>query len=141
MLKNISKIYQHTAIIILAIIISGVLNICLFAFQARAIQPAQSPRLNFAYDNSCNCLTELMPEPSQTIGYPSAPMPECCLTQNRNFNSVVNTANNKSAPTFFGLIISPSNSQTTENNFTYNTSQNIYPPPATLALATTVIRE
>lgn len=141
MLKNISKIYQRTACIILAIIISGLLNICLFAFQARATQPMQSSQLNFAYDNGDNCITEPTPEPVQTINYPSTPMLECCLSRNRNFNAIINTANNKSAPTFTSLIILPSANTNPENNYSHHTSRLTYPPPAALALASTVIRE
>lgn len=141
MLKNISKIYQRTTFIILAIIISGLFNICLFAFQARATQLIQPPQLNFVYDNSGNCIAEPMPEPAQTINYPSAPMPECCLARNRNFNAVVNTANDKSAPTFTSLIILPSANTNPENNYSYHTARLAYPPPAALALAATVIRE
>lgn len=143
MLKNIFKIYQRTTFIILAIIISGLFNLCLFAFQARAIQPAQTPQLNFTYDNSGNCITEPMPELAQTIGYPSAPMPmpECCLTQNRNFGALVNTANDKLAPAFTSLIISWPVKSYAENNLAYNIYQNIYPPPSALALASTIIRE
>lgn len=141
MLKNIFKIYQRTTFIILAIIISGLFNLCLFAFQARAIQSAQSPQLNFTYDNSGNCTPVPMPEPAQTIGYPSAPMPECCLTQNRNFSALVNTANDKSAPAFADLIVLPANNSNLENNYSYHISRLTYPPPAALALASTIIRE
>jgi len=68
-------------------------------------------------------------------------MPECCLARNRNFHAVVNTANDKTAPTFTNLIISASGTPNPENNFTYNSSQIIFPPPSTLAIASVVIRE
>ena len=148
MAKNISKIYQRAAFIILAIIISGLLNICLFALQARAAAPLQAPPINFAYDDNyaygndyTDCLTEALPRPKENLNRPTAPMPQCCLTRNRNFDAVVNTANDKTAPTFTGPIILASGTPNPENNFTYHTSQNIYPPPAVLALASIIIRE
>jgi len=148
MQKNIPRIYRRAAFMILAVIISGLLNICLFALQARAAAPLQAPPINFAYDDNyaygndyTDCLAEALPRPKENLNRPTAPMPQCCLTRNRNFNAVINTANDKTAPTFTGLIFSASDAPNTENNFTYNTSQNIYPPPALLALTTTVIRE
>jgi len=99
------------------------------------------PEVNFAYDQNGNCLAQPMPEPTQAINRPAAPMPECCLARNRNFNAVVNTANDKTAPTFTNLIISASGTPNPENNFTYNSSQIIFPPPSTLAIASVVIRE
>lgn len=142
MLKNISKISKHTTFFILAIIISGLLNFCLFAFQARATESIVEPlKFNLTYENSNDCLKESAPEPEQTVNYPSAPMPECCLRQNRNFGALVNTAIDKSAPDFTGPIISWPLKSYAENNLVYNTCQNIYPPPSALALASTVIRE
>lgn len=141
MLKNISKISKHTTFFILAIIISGLLNFCLFAFQARATESIKPLKLNLTYDISDNCLTKSVPEPEQTVNYPSAPMPECCLRQNRNFGALVNTAVDKSAPDFTGPIISWPLKSYAENNLVYNIYQNIYPPPSALALASTVIRE
>ena len=141
MLKNNPKIYQRTATILLAIIISGLLNICMFSFQAKAAQPIQQPKFNFVYNNGGNCIAEPMPEPTQSINYPAAPVPECCLAQNRNFDALVSTANDKTATAFTNPEIYPSDNLIPENNSTYYTSQNIYPPPATLALASTVIRE
>lgn len=141
MLKNISKIYQRTTFIILAVIISGLLNICLFAFQARLAQSIEPPKLNFVYNNSVNCLTEPTPEPSQTINYPSTPMPECCLTRTRNFDALVNTANDKSVPVFASLTILSADNSNPKNNYSYHTARLAYPPPAALALAATVIRE
>lgn len=140
MQKSGFKIYRRASFTVLVIIISGLLNICLFSFQAKAA-PIQPLKFNFAYNHADACAAEPLPEPAQTFNYPSAPMPECCLTQNRNYNAVVNTTNNKSAPTFFGLIILPLDSSIPKNNFTYNTSQITFPPPAALALASTIIRE
>lgn len=126
----------------LVIIISGLLNICLFAFQAKAATaPMPTPKLNFAYDNDGNCVAEPMPEPSQTINRPAMPMPECCLAQNRHYNAVVNTVNDKSTPIFSNAIILSSNNLNPESNFTHDTARLIYPPPAALALASIVIRE
>lgn len=143
--KNISKIYKRSAFLILAVIISGLLNICSFAFQARAIQSIPPPQLNFTYGNSDgnsgNCLTESMPEPAQTINYPAVPLPECCLTQNRNFNALINTANDNSAPVFTGPTILSTNNSKPKNNYSYHTSRLAYPPPSALAIASTVIRE
>lgn len=139
--KNTSKIYQRTAFILLAIMISGLLNICLFSLQAKAAEPMPEPKFNFVSDESGNCLAEPMPEPTQNINLPSAPIPQCCLAQNRNFNAVVNTANDKSAPTFASLIILSSENLNQENNFTYNTSQIVFPPPEAPSLASTVVRE
>ena len=141
--KNISKTYSRPALIMLLIIISGLLNICLFVWQAKMAEAAQLPRLNSIYDygDGANCLDQARPEPEQTINYPSAPMPECCLRQNRNFSALVNTANDKSAPAFTSLIISWPEKSYAENNLAYNIHQNIYPPPSALTLASTVIRE
>ena len=146
MAKNISKIYRRASFIILVIIVSGLLNICLFSLQAKAAAPKPTaPKINFANDNYYGsdetCATEATHEPMQHINRPSAPMPECCLAQNRNFNAVVNAANDKSAPTFSGTIIAQS--ETTNLNFipAYYTSQIVFPPPASLALASTIIRE
>lgn len=140
--KNLSKIYQRTAFIILAIIISSLLNICLFAFQAKAaFAPMPPPKFNFVYNNDGNCVAEPMPEPIQSINRPATPMPQCCLAQNRYYNAVVNIANNKSAPTFSSLVILPANNPNFENNFTHYISRLAYPPPASLALASIVIRE
>lgn len=125
---------------ILVIIISSLLNICLFAFQAKAAS-IQPPELNFAYDNDGDCVTEPMPESAQNINRPSAPMPECCLAQNRYYNAVVNTANNQSARTFTGLIISQSDTSNFENYSTHYIARLIYPPPMALALASIIIRE
>jgi hypothetical protein len=140
MARNNSKIYRYTSLIILAIIISSLLNICLFTFGAKAA-PIQSPKLNFAYNNDGNCVAAPMPEPTEAINRPAAPMPECCLAQNRNFTAVVSVANDKSAPTFTGLAILPLDKLNPENNYTYYTSQLTYPPPAALALASIIIRE
>lgn len=140
MVKNLAKIYQRTAFIILVIIISSLLNICLFAFQAKAA-PIQSPKLNFVYDKDGNCAVEPTPEPTQNINRPAAPMPQCCLTQNRNFNTIVNTANDKSTPTFAGLIILQSDISNFENYSTHHTARLTYPPPEAPALASIVIRE
>lgn len=139
--KNISKIYRRTALIILAIMVSGLLNVCMFALQTKAAEPMPAPKFNFISDDSGNCTAEPMPEPMQSINRPTAPMPQCCLTQNRNFDAVVNTANDKSAPIFSGLIISPSTQANPENNSTHYTSRLTYPPPEALSLASTVIRE
>lgn len=141
MQKNSSKIYQRASFIILAIIISSLLNVCMFAFQAKAAQPAPAPKLKFAYDNSGNCVAQPGPLPAQAINYPAAPMPECCLAQNRDFDAVVNVANDKAAPILTGPIIIQADATNFENNYTYNTSRLIYPPPEALVLASTVIRE
>ncbi|MDP2708868.1 MAG: hypothetical protein Q8O93_02355 [bacterium] len=138
--KNISKILTRTSLIILAITISGLLNICLFVLSAKAA-PMPEPAVNFATGNGDTCAAEPMPEPTQTINRPSAPMPECCLTQSHNFEAVVNTANDKTAPTFANAAIFISEIANPENNFSFNTSRNIYPPPAALALSSTIIRE
>lgn len=140
MVKNLSKIYQRAAFMILVIIISGLLNICLFVFQAKAA-PLQSPRTNSAYDTDCSAAPMPMSEPVQSINRPAAPMPECCLAQNRNFNAVVKTATDQSAPAFSGLVISPSDNQSFKNNSTHYTARLIYPPPEAPALASIVIRE
>lgn len=140
--KNIAKIYRRSAFLILAIIISGLLNLCLFAFQTRLAQAVESPKLNLAYSDNGDCLTEpTANEPKQIIDYPSAPMPECCLAQNRNFDALVNTANDKSAPLFTGLAILSVNNLDAENNYSHHISLLTYPPPAALALASTVMRE
>ena len=139
MAKNNHKIYQAASVILLAIIISSLLNVCLFSLRAKAA-PLNQPKLAFAYGGGENCSTESMPMPTQTINRPIPPIPECCLTQNRNFNAVVNTANDKSAPVFTD-IITPSFNLSPENNRTHYTSQTIFPPPEALALAATVIRE
>lgn len=141
MSKNISKIYRRAAFIILAIIISGLLNVCLFVWQAKTAQLIQPLKFNLAYDNSGNCLGQSGPEPAQAINYPPLPIPECCLTRNRNFNAVINAASDKSAPNFTSPVISWTETAAAENNFINNTSQNIYPPPAALAMASTVMRE
>lgn len=142
MAKNLSKIYQRTAFMILVIIISSLLNICLFAFQAKAAAaPIQPLKFNFTYDDDGNCVAEPMPEPAQSINHPAAPMPQCCLAQNRYYNAVVNTANDKSAPIFSSPVILPANNPNFENNFTHYISRLAYPPPASLALASIVIRE
>jgi len=142
MIKHISKIYQRAAFIMLVIIISGLLNICLFAFQVKAATaPIQPLKFNFAYDGAGNCVAEPIPEARPTINRPAAPMPECCLAQNRNFNTIINTANDKSAPTFTNLIISPFDAPNFKNNSTHYTSRLTYPPPEGLALASIVIRE
>ncbi|MDO8668482.1 MAG: hypothetical protein Q7K35_05350 [bacterium] len=140
--KNITKIYQRTAFIILAIIISGLLNICLFTFQAKAsTAPMPTPKLNFAYDNEGDCIAKPLPEPRETINRAAAPMPACCLAQNRNYNAVVNTANDKSTPAFTDLVMLPADNTYFENYSTNYTSRLAYPPPAGLALASIVIRE
>ena len=142
MAKSLSKIYQRTALVVLVIIISGLLNVCLFAFQAKAaVAQYQSPIFNFAYDSGDNCLSEPRPESSQNIHRPAAPIPQCCLTQNRNFNTVVNTANNQPAPSFAGLVISALANQNFENNSTHYTPRLTSSPPEALALAAIVIRE
>ena len=140
MVKNYSKIYQRAAFMILAIIISGLLNICLFSFQAKAA-PIQPLKLNFTYDNSSDCVAESKPEPTQTINHPSAPMSECCLAKNRYYEAVVNTASNESAPIFTNLVILPLSNLNLKNNSTYHIPQSTSPPLAELALASTVIRE
>ncbi len=140
MLKKYSKIYQRAAFIILAIIISSLLNVCMFAFQAKAA-PMQLPKVNFAYAGGDTCTAEPMSAPLENLNRPSAPMPECCLAQNRNFDAVVNTANDKSAPAFSGLAMAASDSLKSQNNYTYYTSQIVFPPPAELAIISTVIRE
>lgn len=140
--QNQSKIYQRAAFLILVIIITGLLNICLFAWQAKtATAPMLMPKINFVYDNSGNYLAEPIPKPTQTINYPSVPMPECCLSRNRNFATIVNIANDKSTSVFTNLIILSSDTTNFENNSTHHTSRLAYPPPAALALASTIIRE
>lgn len=143
MLKNISKTCSRPALAMLLIIISSLLNICLFVWQVKTAEAAQLPRLNSIYDygEGVNCLDQDMPEPEQTINYPSMPMPECCLRQNRNFGALIKTANDKSAPAFTSLIISWPVKSYAENNLAYNIYKNIYPPPSALVLASTVIRE
>ena len=141
MLKKYSKIYQRTAFIILAIIISSLLNVCMFAFQAKAAEPMPMPKINFISDADGNCVAEPLPAPLENINRPSAPMPECCLAQNRDYNTIVNTANDNIAPTFFGLIISPLADSNPENNSTQYTSRLTYPPPEARSLASTIIRE
>lgn len=140
MAENISKILKRTAFITLAIIISSLLNICLFSFQAKAA-PSQPPKLNFIYDNGGNCAAAPMPEPKESLNHPAAPMPECCLAQNRNFSAIVNAANDKTAPALTGPIILSQNDLRPENNLTHYTSRLAYPPPEALALASTIIRE
>lgn len=140
--KNISKIYKHTAFFILVIIVSGLLNLCLFAFQTRlALISIKSPKFSLAYNDNGDCLIEPASESAQTINYPSAPMPECCLAQNRNFDALTNTANNKSTPISTGLAILLTNNSSQENNYSYNIARLTYPPPAALALASTIMRE
>ncbi len=140
--KNISKIYRRSALMILTVVISGLLNVCLFALQAKAATPqVTAPKIHFAYNQNGACVEVAVPASAQSFNYPTAPMPECCLAQNRNFNATVNTANNKSTPTFTNLIISPAINSISENNSTYNTSKTTSPPPATLALISTIIRE
>lgn len=146
MAKNISKIYQRTAFIILVIIISGLFNICLFALQAKAAAPKLfAPKINFAdnnyYSDDEACATETTHGSKQSLNRPVAPMPQCCLAQNRYYNAVVNTANDQPTRTFVNLMISPINKPNFENNSTYYTSRLIHPPPAALALVSTVIRE
>ncbi len=140
MVKNLSKIYQQTALMILVVIISGLFNICLFAFQAKAAS-IQSPELNFAYDNSGNCVAEPISKPTQTINRPATPMPECCLAQNRYYNAVVSTAKDQSAGTFAGLTFSQSDISSFENHSSQYNARLAYPPPMAMALASTVIRE
>lgn len=138
--KNISKIYKRASFIILAIVISGLFNVCLFSWQVKAA-PMPMPKINFAYANGDTCAAQPLPEPAQNIGHPSAPMPECCLAQNRNFDATINTANDKTEPAPDGQTVSAPNNLTAENSFACNASQIAFPPPAALALATTVIRE
>jgi len=140
MLKNQSKIYQRSALMILVIIISGLFNICLFTFQVKAA-PIQSSKLNQVFFNDDGCLTATLPEPRQAIDRQSAPIPKCCLTQNRNFSAVINTIDNMPTPVFSALTIGPSDYLNHENNPTYYTSRLTYPPPGALALASTIIRE
>ncbi|GEM_PF-5666689 len=138
--KNISKILTRTSLIILAITISGLLNICLFVLSAKAASMPE-PMVNFATGNGDTCAAEPEPLPIENFNRPAAPMPECCLTQSRNFNALVKTANDKTAPAFANATIFISEIANPKNNFASNTSQNIYPPPAALALITTIIRE
>jgi len=114
----------------------------MFTLQLKATAPQLSAgQFNFLDNNNGEiCVMETAREPAQTVGRPSAPMPECCLAQNRNFNAIINTAN-ITAPTFTDSIISSSADLNFENNSTHNTSRFIHPPPALLALASTVIRE
>ncbi|MDO8592748.1 MAG: hypothetical protein Q7R92_03185 [bacterium] len=139
MTHNLSKIFKRASLIILAIIISSLLNICLFSWQTNAA-PMPMPKINFASASGDTCAAQPLPEPLQNINSPAVPMPECCLAQNRNFDATINTANDKISGAFSGLIILSSNNLKFENNFVHNISQNIFPPPA-LSLATTVIRE
>lgn len=146
MAKNISKIYRGIAFMILAITVTSLLNICLFAFQAKAAAPKLfAPKINFAdsnyygYDEAC--AVETTHELSQSINRPSAPMPQCCLAQNRYYNAVVNTANNQTVWTFAGQIILPSDISNFKNYSTHYTARSTYPPPMALALASTIIRE
>ena len=142
MAKNLSKIYRQTAFIILVIVVSGLLNICLFAFQVKAAAAQnQPPILNFAYDSGGDCAAQPMAEPAQSLNRPSAPLPKCCLAQNRNFNALVNTANDRSAPSFANLITSSFDNHSFENNSTHYTARLTYPPPEDLALASIIIRE
>lgn len=140
MINSISKIYRGTSLIILAIIISGLLNVCIFSLQAKAA-PMPMPKVNFAYSNGDSCVAEPMPMPTENLNYPAAPMPECCLQQNRSYNALVNTANDRTAPTYSAPIILSSDNLIAENNFSYNTSQIVFPPPEALSLASTVMRE
>lgn len=141
MAEDNAKIYQRTSFILLAIIISSLLNVCMFAFQAKAAEPMPMPKINFISDADGNCVAEPLPAPLENLNRPSAPMPECCLAQNRNFNVVVNTANDKSAPTLSGPAMAASDILNSQNNYTYYTSQIVFPPPAELAIISTVIRE
>ncbi len=140
--KNISKIYRRSALMILTVVISGLLNVCLFALQAKAATPqVTAPKIHFAYNQNGACVEVAVPASAQSFNYPSAPMPQCCIAQNRNFDATVNTANDKTAPTFTGQLISPSAILNFKNNLAYNTSKTTSPPPATLALISTIIRE
>ena len=138
--KKISNFYKRTSFIILAIIISGLLNVCMFSLQAKAAAMPM-PIVNFANNSGNACVAEPVSAPTQTVNYPSAPIPECCLAQNRNFDAMVNTANDKTTTSSVNSIIYVSDNLNAENNYTYYTSQIVFPPPATLALASTVIRE
>ena len=138
---TISKICERTSFILLAIIISGLLNVCMFNFKTvAAAQYLPAPEIN-SFNNGETCDKELSPEPMENINRPTAPMPECCLAQNRNFNAVVNTDNNKTTPTFTNQVIFSSTNLNFENNSTHNTLGFIYSPPEALALISTIIRE
>jgi len=140
MLKNPVKIHGRTAAMLLAIIVSSLLNICLFTFQAKAA-PIQQPKLAFAYDDGGHCVIMPITEPEQTINRPTAPMPECCLARSRYYDAIINTANDKSAPAFSTPIILSANDFPLENNSAFYTARLTYPPPQAPALASIVIRE
>src|SRR3989338_9092670 len=141
MIKNRSTISNRLALTLLVIMVSSLLNLCLFIMPTKAAAPTQPQKLDFAYNNDGACAAAPAPEPRQIMNRQAAPMPKCCLAQNRNFNAVVNTANDKSTPIFLSLIILQSNIYNFEDNSSIYASQLVHPPPALLALASTIIRE
>jgi hypothetical protein len=143
MRKNKAKNFRSTSSMILTIIIFSLLNICLFVSPVIAAKPAYQPFNLSVFTHHVNgdvCAMEPIAEPSQTISYPTAAMPECCLARNRNFNALINTNNDKKALTFIGYINLTPTEPILKNNFTYH-PRLTYPPPTALALASTVIRE
>jgi len=141
MRKKNYKIYGRVAFILLAIMVSGLLNIYLLVLPANAAQPIQPINCHFAFDGGEPCADEYQPESNHSINYPSAPIPECCLTQYRYYDAIINTDNDRPNIISVVLPLAQSDKLKPENNSTYNTSRLTYPPPETLALAATVIRE
>ena len=143
MSKNNYKIYQLTSVIVLAIIISGLLNICLFAFRVKTATaaPIHKAAARASFSNGENCGGGYRSESGRIISRSAAGLPQCCLEKNRNFQAIVGTANNLTAPVFYGPPAYSTDILNPEKNITDYSLRIAYPPPAALALASTIIRE
>lgn len=138
MLKNQSKINQRLALIILAVMAAGLLNVCLVALQAKTAKAA--PASKFFY-NSNTCALEEIPAGQQTVNRPDAPMPSCCLERSNYYTAIIKTDNNKQIPFSLIAAVSPASHLNLNNQTSNKIAVLIHPPPALRALATTVIRE
>lgn len=139
--KNISKIYRLAVFMVLIVAVSSLLNIFLLVLHAEATQPIQSVRCHFANNGGEPCAGEYQPESNHSINYPEASIPECCLIQSRYYDAIINTDNDRPAANYTVFSAAQSEKTNPENNSSYDTSRLTYPPPAALALASTVIRE